>query len=272
MLDHTVSVVVTSYNQPNTLRLVLAGFAAQTDTDFEMTITDDGSDSETLDVVAAFKETAPFDVTFVTQEHTGFRKVRALNSAILASNGRQLIFCDGDCVPFLDLVAAYRRSFRPGEFLAGGCRRLGLEDSRALTPEAISKGKHHALIGWADRARMRSVHWKNLLYRLTGKRNKPKIVGGNMSVDRELLLRVDGFDEQYCGLSAEDSDLRNRMCNAGASGISLWHRALVCHLDHKLDERGHLKKERIGRRDPAVYYSSLERVRAVKGLSSRTAS
>ena len=32
------------------------------------------------------------------------------------------------------------------------------------------------------------------------------------------------------GYGKEDSDLRNRMRNAGARGISLWHRAFVAHL------------------------------------------
>ena len=38
---HGVSVVLASYNQPNALRLSLAGFAAQDDLDFEMIVADE---------------------------------------------------------------------------------------------------------------------------------------------------------------------------------------------------------------------------------------
>ena len=100
MAQHTISLIVSSYNQPNTLRPVLAGFAVQDDLDFEMIIADDGSDADTRGVAEEFASTAPFPVKFITQEHRAFGKARILNKAAAVSQGDQLIFCDGDCVPF----------------------------------------------------------------------------------------------------------------------------------------------------------------------------
>ena len=39
--------IVTTYNRPEALRAVLAGFAAQSDRDFELLVADDGSGPET---------------------------------------------------------------------------------------------------------------------------------------------------------------------------------------------------------------------------------
>ncbi|MEK6533804.1 MAG: glycosyltransferase, partial [Nitrospirota bacterium] len=45
------AVIVTTYNRPDALSAVLAGFEAQTDQSFEVVVADDGSTSETAAVI-----------------------------------------------------------------------------------------------------------------------------------------------------------------------------------------------------------------------------
>ena len=264
---HGVCVILASYNQPNALRLSLVGFPAQDDLDFEMIVADDGSGEDVCELAGELTAALPFRVRFITQEDAGFRKARILNSAVLAAAGRQLIFCDGDCVPFRNLVSAHRRAFREGGFCTGGCVYLDAEQSRSLTPESVAAGAHEAFLAGAVRARMLWTHYKNLLYGVVGKKWKPKIKGANFSADREALLAIDGFDEAFEGMSGFDSDARNRLRNSGAAGSSLWHRAYVCHLDHGLDPRRSAGIPR-RRRDPELYYGGRKRVLAIKGLST----
>jgi hypothetical protein len=73
---------------------------------------------------------------------------------------------------------------------------------------------------------------------------------------------VDGFDEVYCGHGREDSDLRNRMRNAGARGVSLWQRARAVHLARAVAPSG--ARSRV---PEAVYEEGRQRVRARAGLS-----
>jgi GT2 family glycosyltransferase len=82
-------------------------------------------------------------------------------------------------------------------------------------------------------------------------------------VSAELFREVDGFDEAFLGYGKEDSDLRNRMRNAGARGISLWGEARVCHLFWP-------RPFGSGRDQPGaeVYDKWTTRVRARRGLSS----
>jgi len=264
-------VIVSSYNQSRALRLVLTGFAAQSRTDFELLIADDGSEESILRVVEEFESHAPFPVRFLTQPDYGFRKARILNDAIVASRGEQLVFCDGDCVPLRNFISVHRAHYYPGTFCAGGRVALSAEQSRELSCEAVATGAHQRLLTSRWRRRLRWVHWKNVLYRYVGKRYKPKILGCNWSADREVLMRVDGFDERYSQFGGEDSDIRNRLRNLSATGISLWNSAFVLHLDHSLDPQRYARTGPRLRKDREVYEAGRNRVKARKGISSRAA-
>src|SRR5665213_2824662 len=93
--------VVAFYNKVRFLELVLAGFARQTDTNFEVIIADDGSTSEN---VAKVKELMPqfgFSIVHLWQEDIGFRKNVMLNRSIMRAKSDVIIFVDGDCIPHL---------------------------------------------------------------------------------------------------------------------------------------------------------------------------
>lgn len=270
MDKHSVSMIVSSYNQSNGLRLVLAGFAAQDDMDFEMIVADDGSEAHTIDLVRKFSAGAPFIVRFVTQDRTVFGKTRILNKAVLESEGDRLVFCDGDCVPFRNFVSSHRRAYRPHRFCTGGYVLIGLDDARALTPHEVPQGTHERFLTAGRRAALLSVHLKNLLYQAVGRERKPKIQGRNWSIDCKPFFDVDGFDEVCSGVGKEDSDIRNRLRNIGSEGVSLWHKSLVCHLDHWLDLRRDKNAVR-SRADRALYKLGFEVIKARRGLSSHDA-
>ena len=48
-----VSVIISTFERPRELELVLAGYAIQDDPDFEVVVADDGSGSATAAVIAA---------------------------------------------------------------------------------------------------------------------------------------------------------------------------------------------------------------------------
>jgi len=260
----TTTVVVSAYNQPRELSLVLAALSAQTDPHFEVVIADDGSEPTAERALAGLCAELPLAVDFVWQEDRGFRKMRALNRAALRGRSEWLLFLDGDCVPWRDWVAVHRRAARPGEFTVGGYVFLGPEQTRALTPESVRRGAHEGPLDRATWWRLHGAHWRNRLY--AGRRaNRPRIRGGNFGVARALFERVDGFDEALAGYGKEDSELRNRMRGAGARGISLWTRARVGHLSRRV----HASSPRPPTpRD--LYEESFRRIRARVGLSSHS--
>lgn len=257
----TTSVVVATYEQPRELGLVLAALAAQTDLAFDVILADDGSSPPAAQLAKRLAPRLPFALHQVWQPHDGFGKARVQNLAALRTAAELLVFLDGDCIPFRDLVAVYRRAAVPREFLAGAVVDLDLAASRALTPEAVRAGAHERAVGLRARLGTWSKHASNAWH--AGRRQtRPRIRGGNCAVAAELFRTVDGFDEVFCGHGKEDSDLRNRMRNAGARGICLWHRARAVHLSRAMSPSG-------ARRAPGLLYEQgRTRTRARIGLEA----
>src|SRR5262245_31798350 len=258
----STTVVVAAYNQSRELALVLSALAAQSDPSFDVVVADDGSDPPAERELADLATELPFPIDWVWQEDAGFRKMRAQNRAAARRDSELLLFLDGDCVPYRSWVATYRHFARPGEFLVGGYIFLSEEETLRLTPEAVRAGAHERPLGARTWWRLHSADWRNRLY-AGWRANRPRIRGGNFAVARDLFERVDGFDEAFAGYGKEDSELRNRMRNAGARGISLWARALLCHLSTHV--YAGVPRPQTPR---DLYRESFERIRARVGLSS----
>ncbi len=70
--------------------------------------------------------------------------------------------------------------------------------------------------------------------------------GCNFSVDRESLLKVNGFDEDYEGYAREDTDLEVRLQNLGLKIKSLKGLAIQYHVWHnRLPESENNKRKLI---------------------------
>jgi len=125
-----IAVIVTTYNRPDALAAVLAGYGAQRDARFELIVADDGSTDDTRAVVAAFKSHAQFPVAHVWHEDRGFRAAAIRNRALAATSAEYIVFSDGDCVPAQRFVAQHQRFAERGWFVAG---------NRVLLSEAFTR-------------------------------------------------------------------------------------------------------------------------------------
>lgn len=242
-----IAVIVTTYNRPDALQLVLAGFAAQRDRDFELIVADDGSQSPTRDLIEAFRPSAPFVLKHVWQPDDGFRAAAIRNQAALATDADYLIFTDGDCVPLPGFVAAHRRLAESDCFLAGN--RLLLND--ALTASVLAE--QTAIYAWTKSqwraakaaggvnrlAPLRELPLPGFLRKLRGRRWQGAKTC-NLSLWRADFLRVNGFDERYNGWGMEDSDLVVRLIRAGVRHKSARFAAPVVHLWHREFDRSGL--------------------------------
>lgn len=64
-------------------------------------------------------------------------------------------------------------------------------------------------------------------------RNRARLLGCNFSVSKELMLKINGFDENYTGPGVgEDSDVEYRLKRAGAHLKSVRNKAIVYHFYH----------------------------------------
>lgn len=227
------SVVISTYNNPRYLAMVLAGYARQTTSDFEVVVADDGSGGETTALLDRVRAGGfPVPLIHAWQPDQGFRQGRAMNLAALKSTGRQLVFTDGDCVPTSTMVTEHLRAARNKTLVVGGHIRLDEAASRKVNVPIVERGEHEALITSADRRRMLGWHLKNLFYIATGAARRPKIFGLNMSIDRPTFDALNGFDLRFVNKPRHDSDLRNRVRKAGLKVTCIWHRCIGIHLWH----------------------------------------
>ena len=132
------SVIFTTYNSPDWLEKVLWGFFAQTVSDFEIIIADDGSRDDTRERIAYLSAASPVPIRHIWQPDEGFQKSRILNKAIAAAQGDYLIFTDGDCIPREDFVAEHLRHAEEGCYLSGGYFKLPLDISKAITKDDVT--------------------------------------------------------------------------------------------------------------------------------------
>lgn len=245
-----IAVVVTTYNRPDALALVLAGYAAQTARDFELIVADDGSTADTRQVVDTFAASTPLPVRHVWQPDEGFRAAAVRNRAIAATAAPYIIFTDGDCVPATDFVARHRALAEPGWFLAGNRALLSEAFTRAVLD---SRTPIHRWSGvqWLSAWLARSINRLVPLTRLPDgawRRRQPARWEGvktcNLSAYREDLLRVNGLDEQYAGWGLEDSDLVIRLLHAGVRHKTARFACAAFHLWHRENDRSHLSENR----------------------------
>ncbi len=231
------SILVTTFQRPRHLALALESIALQRHVprDFEIIVSDDGSDDETPRVVAAFAATADVPVRFTTQPHAGFRLARVRNNAARLARGDYLVFIDGDCLLPRHHLAVHRRRRRPGAALLGFCGWLSEEASRLLVPDNLAVTHLAGLLQPAEHRRLARRHRRARWHLATRHPTKPRLAGGDFGVWRGDFEAVNGFDERFVGWGQEDDDLGLRLKAAGVQLESVLDETQSLHVWHPTD-------------------------------------
>jgi glycosyltransferase involved in cell wall biosynthesis len=232
-----LSVIVTTYNNPRGLQLVLAGLTRQTVQDFELLIADDGSGAETAALISEFAARARFPVRHVWHPDQGFRKCTISNKAILEAEGNYLVFFDGDCIAPSHCLAAHLYEARHGSYLTGGKIPVSRSLGSRLTVESVQRGLLDGIgiwwLGVGKRRRLFVSHVpvvRDMMNRRVPR--QPSWRGENSSAFASDLRRVGGFDERFT-YGYEDADFGHRLQAAGVQGRSIRYTAPVFHLEHE---------------------------------------
>jgi glycosyltransferase involved in cell wall biosynthesis len=233
-----LSVILSTYNAPRWLEKSLLGYAQQRHQDFEVVIADDGSASETADLIARLRNKTKLSLRHVWHRDDGFRKCRILNKAVLQARGDYLVFSDGDCIPRADFLAVHASRAQPGYWLSGGYYKLPLATSELISLDDIATGRCFEL-GWLRAHGLPASHKTLKLTASPGQarwlnRLTPTVCnfkGSNGSAWRDDVLRVNGFDERMA-YGSEDREFGVRLLNAGIRSRHVRYDAICIHLDH----------------------------------------
>jgi glycosyltransferase involved in cell wall biosynthesis len=233
-----VTVIVSTYNQPEWLQKALWGFEQQTHSDFELVIADDGSSKETAELIKGFQQNSALNIKHIWQEDDGFQKTKILNKAIVASTGAYMIFTDGDCIPRKDMIARHLEYRKQGSFLSGGYFKLPMNISEIIRKDDIESQRCFDVNWLVENGLNKTFKTKKLSATgLTEKMlntftpTKATWDGNNASGWRQDILAVNGFDErmQYGG---EDREFGERLMNNGIKPRQIRYSAITLHLDH----------------------------------------
>jgi glycosyltransferase involved in cell wall biosynthesis len=247
-----ISVIFSTYNSPIWLEKVLWGYQCQVYKDFEVLIADDGSGSETADVIKMMRAKVDFNIEHIWHEDKGFRKCEILNKTIMASRNDYLIFSDGDCIPEKNFVQAHLENRKEKYFLSGGYFKLPMSISKIITENDIINANCFDL-EWLKKQGL-TRRFKNSKLFLKGNAAKFMNIitptnaswnGHNSSAWKKDIRDVNGFDERM-RYGSEDREFGERMMNNGIKCRQIRYSAICVHLDHS---RGYINQNDLENND-----------------------
>ncbi len=241
-----LSIIFTTYNSPEWLEKVLWGYYCQDYKDFEVIIADDGSTSQTADVIKRMKQKSNFEIKHIWQEDKGFRKCEILNKAIIATESEYIIFSDGDCIPRKDFIKVHFKKREKGYFLSGGYFKLPMSISKTINQDDITTGRCFDIKWLKENGLQKSIKNSKLILDKGGAQFMNRITptnaswnGHNSSGWKKDILAVNGFDERM-RYGSEDREFGERLMNSGIKSKQIRYSAICIHLDHS---RGYMNQE-----------------------------
>lgn len=244
------SIIVTTYNWPKALKLVLLSLNNQTESNFEVIIADDGSNDETVEMIQGLSSELNYLFKHIWQEDTGFRAARSRNKAVLASEGDYLIFLDGDCIVRPDFVHQHLRLRQKGWLIRGNRVKL----SNRYTIKLLDSGTIYELTDtikllkhWVKREVKRFLPLARIPIGPIRKLKKKQWKGVktcNLSLYRNDFVAVNGFNESFEGWGHEDADLAIRLIRNNVYRIEGTYATTVFHCYHNEQDRVNEEKNR----------------------------
>lgn len=260
------SLIITTYNRKDALEAVLLSILQVSELPDEVIIADDGSRSDTKEVVEAFVARFPVPLKHCWQEDLGFRLAAIRNKAIAMSSNPYLIMIDGDMVLSKNFISDHKRNAWRGRFIQAS-RVLLNEDT---TKEILATKKIQlSFFSPGISNRKNTIHSK-MLSRLFSyyNKNKFRVRGANMSFWKDDIISVNGFNEDFVGWGREDSEFVVRMQNANIRKFHLKFAGFAYHLFHQENSR-----DLLAQNDKILHDAvTARRVRCLNGLDKYTTS
>jgi GT2 family glycosyltransferase len=227
-----ISVVIPTRGRRDPLSRTVSALATQDLNGLSMEVIAVASDISASEVEAALDGERPFPLRLLEEARPGAAAAR--NSGISEARAELVLLLGDDTYPATsDLVAGHVRAQReqPGwrRAVLGGC---------VWAPEI----ELTAVMDWLDRTG-KMLDFGGLD---RDRSTTPMLYSGNVSLHREALLRVDGFDERFATYGWEDYDLALRLWDVGVR-VAYRPELLVHHLHRYRLEDSLRRMEEMGR-------------------------
>lgn len=216
-----ITVNIAVYNQLKNIPIILEAMSKQTFQDFEVIVTDDGSNDGTSEWMSENLHNYPFELSYYRQEKNGFRLAASKNMAINNARGQFFLCIEGDIVPHPLLLATYSQNARPNLILLG----VRHEIKRLPTVDELDD--------LSDQVFSLDYRLETLRSWFKTRPEKPYMFasGCNLFIPTEPLRQIGGWDEEYRGYGKDDYDVVMRLFSRGMRVEPLIS-AFVYHIDH----------------------------------------
>ena len=194
-----ISVVIPTYQRCASVRRALEALARQTmaATEYEVIVPIDGSDDGTKEMIEQFQ--APYRLSATWHPNQG--RAAARNAGIRIAKGHLVVFLDDDMEPVPGFLLAHRDAHPPGS------RRAVVGPVPILVEASSPPIVHYRRSGMNAHLDRLAQPGYTLGFR--------DVYSGNLSLTRDVLREVGGFDETFKLYGHEDYELALRLLKAG---------------------------------------------------------
>lgn len=233
------ALLISTYNWPEALELVLKSTLNQTIYPDEILIADDGSNEKTKELIDSFSKDNKLVVQHVWQEDIGFRKSKILNKAIAQTTADYIIQIDGDCIIHKNFIADHIVSAQKGYYLYGSRVNILPKKVAVVFEKKITEFNFFSK-EIKNRTRSLPIPILSRLYK-SHYDISDKFRGCNVSFWKKDVIDINGYNEDFEGWGREDSDLVIRMGNNGIGAKRLRYAGIVYHIFHKSNSKNNLE-------------------------------
>ena len=229
------SLIIATYNWPESLELVFLSLLKQTVLPNEILIADDGSTKETKEVIEKYTKQFQSGIKHIWQEDNGFQKTIILNKTIAQATGDYIIQIDGDIVLHQHFIADHIQAEKAGSFIHGSRVFLNNEISQKAINKLFFK---FSFLSKGIGNRFNALHSPVFSKLFSSKNNSLKGTRGcNFSFWKQDFITANGYNEDMVGWGKEDTELSVRLMNNGLIKHKLKYLAVCFHLHHNISSR-----------------------------------
>jgi len=237
-LTPSCTLIISTYNTSDKLRRCLQSVLKQQVMPSEIIIADDGSGDDTKKVIDEIATVSVIPIIRVWQPDEGFRLARIRNKAFLKASGEYIISIDGDILLNKNFIHDHLRFACYGHFIAGERAFLNIIATQKYLDE------QNGFPSFFTKYLQKRIHALRCfliakIYCFVRHSIQPYlyVIGCNMSFWKSDLLKINGYNEAFCGWGSEDVDVAVRLFNSGVKQRFLQFYAIAFHLYHPENDR-----------------------------------
>lgn len=234
-----ISIIVCVYNRFEYVRNILKCLIEQTEDIYEVIFADDGSKDSLEDAIQDLIPLCKFKVKIVWQKDIGFRLAKSRNNAAKYSEGDYLIFMDQDIVFDKNFIEGIAKAKKRGNVVytkALWTTPDQRDEIQKIFDKEYNYEKMYSIIKNEQHENalksIKKSKFYSLLYKFHLRKRGGKFAGLFISLYKDDLLKINGFDENYQGFGYEDDDLGNRLFKKGINTIPVEFKYFPIHMAH----------------------------------------